>query len=50
MVPGTIAFAFFGSQIWNPRSPKFFLGIAMILASIGAGELYRRRSKIKLDV
>jgi uncharacterized membrane protein YdjX (TVP38/TMEM64 family) len=49
MVPGTIAFAFFGSQIWNPRSPKFFLGIAMILASIGAGELYRRRSQIKLD-
>jgi len=50
MVPGTIAFAFFGSQIWNPRSPKFFLGIAMILASIGAGELYRRKSKIKIDL
>jgi uncharacterized membrane protein YdjX (TVP38/TMEM64 family) len=49
MVPGTVAFAFFGSQIWNPRSPKFLLGIAMILGSIGAGELYRRRVRIKLD-
>ncbi len=49
MVPGTILFAFLGDALWHPLSPRFLLALLLIAVSVGCGELYRRRSKVKLD-
>ncbi len=44
MVPGTILFAFLGDALWHPLSPRFFLALALILVSLGCGEIWRRWS------
>lgn len=49
MVPGTILFAFLGDALWHPLSPKFFLSIALIGASLAAGEVWRRWSNVRVD-
>ena len=49
MVPGTILYAFLGDALWHPLSPKFFLALLLIGASIGCGEIYRRWSRVKID-
>jgi uncharacterized membrane protein YdjX (TVP38/TMEM64 family) len=48
MVPGTILFAFLGDALWHPLSPKFFLALLLIAASVGCGELWRRLSADRL--
>lgn len=49
MIPGTILYAFLGDALWHPLSPRFFLALLLIAASVGCGELYRRWSRVKLD-
>jgi uncharacterized membrane protein YdjX (TVP38/TMEM64 family) len=49
MVPGTILYAFLGDALWHPLSPKFFLALLLIGASIGCGEIYRRWTRVKID-
>ena len=49
MIPGTILFAFLGDALWHPLSPRFFAAIGLIIACLGCGELYRRRSTVRLD-
>ncbi len=48
MIPGTVAFAFLGNELWHPTSPRFLLAVALIVASFGAGELYRRYSRVAI--
>src|ERR1700722_11326957 len=49
MIPGTILSAFLGDALWPPLSPKFFLALLLIGASIGCGEIYRRWTRVKID-
>jgi uncharacterized membrane protein YdjX (TVP38/TMEM64 family) len=48
MIPGTIAFAFLGDALWHPTSPRFFLALLLIGLSVFAGELYRRRTSVRI--
>src|SRR5215472_14974017 len=50
MIPGTILFAFLGDALWHPLSPRFFLAVLLIATSVGCGELWRRRSAVKIEV
>jgi uncharacterized membrane protein YdjX (TVP38/TMEM64 family) len=50
MIPGTILFAFLGDALWHPLSPRFFLALLLIAVSVGCGELWRRRSAVKIEV
>ncbi len=50
MIPGTILFAFLGDALWHPLSPRFFLALLLIATSVGCGELWRRRSTVKIEV
>jgi len=50
MIPGTILFAFLGDALWHPESPRFFLALLLIAVSVGCGELWRRRSAVKIEV
>lgn len=50
MIPGTIVFAFLGDALWHPLSPKFFLALGLIAFTVGCGEVWRRWSKVKIDV
>ena len=50
MIPGTILFAFLGDALWHPLSPRFFLALLLIATSVGCGELWRRRSSVKIEV
>ena len=50
MIPGTILFAFLGDALWHPLSPRFFLALLLIAISVGCGELWRRRSAVKIEV
>ena len=50
MIPGTILFAFLGDALWHPLSPRFFLALLLIATSVGCGELWRRRSTVKVEV
>jgi uncharacterized membrane protein YdjX (TVP38/TMEM64 family) len=50
MIPGTILFAFLGDALWHPLSARFFLALLLIATSIGCGELYRRLSRVKVEV
>jgi uncharacterized membrane protein YdjX (TVP38/TMEM64 family) len=49
MIPGTILYAFLGDALWHPLSPKFFLALLLIAASVGCGEIYRRWSRVSID-
>lgn len=49
MIPGTILFAFLGDALWHPMSPRFFLALLLIATSVGCGELWRRRSAVKVE-
>src|SRR5215469_244969 len=49
MIPGTILYAFLGDALWHPLSPRFFLALLLIAASVACGELYRRWSRVKID-
>src|SRR6266481_9692236 len=49
MIPGTILYAFLGDALWHPLSPKFFLALLLIGASIGCGEIYRRWSRVGVE-
>jgi uncharacterized membrane protein YdjX (TVP38/TMEM64 family) len=48
MIPGTILFAFLGDALWHPLSPKFFMALLLIGASVGCGEVWRRWSADRL--
>jgi len=48
MIPGTILYAFLGDALWHPMSPKFFLALLLIGASVGCGEIYRRWTRVTL--
>lgn len=48
MVPGTILFAFLGDALWHPLSWRFVLALALIAASVGCGELWRRWSQNRI--
>jgi len=50
MIPGTILFAFLGDALWHPLSPRFFLALMLIATSVGCGELWRRRSAVKVEL
>lgn len=50
MIPGTILFAFLGDALWHPLSPRFFLALLLIATSVGCGEIWRRRSSVKIEV
>jgi uncharacterized membrane protein YdjX (TVP38/TMEM64 family) len=50
MIPGTILFAFLGDALWHPLSPRFFIALTLILASLGCGEIYRRRSTVRIEI
>lgn len=50
MIPGTILFAFLGDALWHPLSPRFFLALLLIATSVGCGEIWRRRSAVKIEV
>jgi uncharacterized membrane protein YdjX (TVP38/TMEM64 family) len=50
MIPGTILFAFLGDALWHPLSPRFFLALLLIATSVGCGELWRRRSAVKVEL
>jgi uncharacterized membrane protein YdjX (TVP38/TMEM64 family) len=50
MIPGTILFAFLGDALWHPLSPRFFIALLLIAISVGCGELWRRRSTVKIEV
>ncbi len=49
MVPGTILFAFLGDALWHPLSPRFFLAMGLIIASLAVGEIWRRWSNLRVD-
>lgn len=49
MIPGTILYAFLGDALWHPLSPRFFLALLLIAASVACGEVYRRWSRVKID-
>jgi uncharacterized membrane protein YdjX (TVP38/TMEM64 family) len=42
MIPGTVLFAFLGDALWHPASPRFFVGLALIMCCFAGGETYRR--------
>ncbi len=44
MVPGTILFALLGDALWHPLSPRFFLAVLLIGASVACAEAWRRWS------
>ena len=50
MIPGTILFAFLGDALWHPLSARFFIALTLILASLGCGEIYRRRSTVRIEI
>ncbi|HTR61565.1 MAG TPA: TVP38/TMEM64 family protein [Candidatus Binataceae bacterium] len=49
MIPGTILFAFLGDALWHPLSPRFFIALLLISISVGCGEIWRRRSSVKIE-
>ena len=49
MVPGTVLFALLGDSLWNPRSPRFFIILALIACCFAGVEIYRRRKADPLD-
>ncbi|GEM_PF-412409 len=49
MIPGTILFAFLGDALWHPLSPRFLLAVLLIAVSVGCGELWRRRSTVRIE-
>jgi uncharacterized membrane protein YdjX (TVP38/TMEM64 family) len=50
MIPGTVLFAVLGDALWHPATPRFFVAIGLILLCFGAGELFRRRRSISLEI
>lgn len=42
IVPGTVLYAFLGDALWHPASPRFLAAVALIIASVIFGELFRR--------
>lgn len=50
ILPGTILFAMLGDALWHPMQPRFFVAVGLILCCFAAGELFRRRNKVPVDV
>jgi len=50
MIPGTVLFAVLGDALWHPASPRFFIALGLILLCFGAGEFYRRRKSITIEL
>jgi uncharacterized membrane protein YdjX (TVP38/TMEM64 family) len=50
MIPGTVLFAFLGDALWHPLSARFFIALTLILACLGGGEIYRRRSTVRIEI
>jgi len=50
ILPGTILFAMLGDALWHPMQPRFFIAVALILCCFAAGEIFRRRNKVSVDV
>ena len=49
LIPGTVLFAVLGDSLWNPRSPRFIVAVALILCCFAAGETYRRLKKVPIE-
>jgi uncharacterized membrane protein YdjX (TVP38/TMEM64 family) len=50
ILPGTILFAILGDALWHPMQPRFFIAVALILSCFAAGEMFRRRNKVPVNV
>jgi uncharacterized membrane protein YdjX (TVP38/TMEM64 family) len=50
ILPGTILFAMLGDALWHPMQPRFFIAVALILCCFAAGEIFRRRNKVPVEV
>ncbi len=50
ILPGTILFAILGDALWHPMQPRFFVAIGLILCCFAAGEIFRRRNKVAVEV
>lgn len=50
ILPGTILFAVLGDALWHPMQPRFFIAIGLILCCFAAGEIFRRRNKVAVEV
>jgi len=50
MIPGTVLFAVLGDALWHPASPRFFIALGLIILCFGAGEFYRRRKSITIEL
>ena len=50
MIPGTVLFAVLGDALWHPASPRFFIALGLIMLCFGAGEFYRRRKSITIEL
>ena len=50
ILPGTILFAVLGDALWHPMQPRFFIAVGLILCCFAAGEVFRRRNKVVVDV
>src|ERR1700732_1533392 len=50
ILPGTILFAMLGDALWHPMQPRFFIAVGLIVSCFAAVEVFRRRSKVPVDV
>jgi uncharacterized membrane protein YdjX (TVP38/TMEM64 family) len=50
ILPGTILFAILGDALWHPMQPRFSIAVGLILCCFAAGEIFRRRHRVAVDV
>lgn len=50
ILPGTILFAMLGDALWHPTQPRFFIALGLIVCCFAAGEVFRRRNKVAIEV
>ncbi len=48
MIPGTIVFALMGDALTHPASARFFIALALTVAVVVVGEVFRRRGSVEL--
>jgi uncharacterized membrane protein YdjX (TVP38/TMEM64 family) len=50
ILPGTILFAILGDALWHPMQRRFFIAVGLILCCFAAGEIFRRRNKVSVEL